>query len=172
MKDLLTAAIPWPYRVLAIALLATALVGFGYVKGLERAAAAADKADVHALQGVIKTGRKQQAVTASVAAEHEAKREQDRVIYRTINHEVIRYVQASTPAARCQLDVGWLRLHDAAALSTIPGSPGESDAPPSGISASDALETIVGNYETGNETRQQLIDLQHWITEQRAIWPE
>lgn len=168
--NLFATPIPWPYRLLAIALLAAALVGFGYVKGLDHAADEAAKADSRALQGVIKIERKQQAISASVSTAHEIAREQTRIVYRMIDKEVIQYVQASTPAARCQLDAGWVRLHDAAALSRIPGSPGESDAQPTHFTAADGLATVTGNYESCTETRQQLIDLQRWIAEQRAAW--
>lgn len=168
--NLLSTLIPWPYRLLALALLAAVLLGFGYVKGLQHAAADAAKSDSRALQSIIKIERKQQAVSASVATAHEAQREKTRIVYRTIDKEVIKYVQASSPAARFRLDAGWVRLHDAAALSRAPGAPGESDAQPTRFTAADGLATVAGNYETCTETRQQLTDLQRWITEQRAAW--
>lgn len=165
----MTAVLSWPYRLLALALLATALLGFGYMKGLQHATADADKADSRALLSIIQTERKQQAVTASVSAAHEIAREQTRIVYRTIDKEVIQYAQASSPAARCQLDAGWVRIHDAAALSRIPDAAGESDAQPSGFTTADGLATVTGNYQSCHETRQQLTDLQGWILEQKEL---
>lgn len=166
----LTAFIPWPYRILALLALSAALTGFGYVKGLQHAADAAAKTDNRALQTVIKIERKQTAITVSAAAAHEEVRAAARIVYRTIDREVIKYVQTATPSARCQLDAGWVRLHDAAALALVPGAPSESDATPGGITAAEGIATVSNNYETCNDTRTQLIDLQGWVRKQGAAW--
>ena len=157
----LLALVPWYYRWGALALLAAALTGFGFIKGLDYAAGQAAKADRAALQNVIVVERKQHAAAASAAAAHEVKRAETRVVYRTIDKEVIRYVQSAPPA--CQLTAGWVRLHDAAAVSAVPAAPSEPDAQPSGFTDVDGLATVVGNYEACNEARQQLIDLQAWL---------
>lgn len=163
----MTTLIPWYCRVFVIALFAAALVGFGYVKGLESAAADATKAQLQAAKGTLKKERRQQVITASSAAAHEIARTRIRTVYKTIDREVIQYVKTSA-ATGCQLPAGWVRLHDAAALARVPGAPGEPDARPSGITATDSLPVITGNYEACSENRQQLIDLQGWIIKQAA----
>lgn len=163
----MSAILPFPYRLFILALLSAALIGFGYVKGLEHAAVDAAKTEIRAAKGTIKTMRAQQAVSASASAAHELVRIQTRTVYKTIDREVIRYVQASAPA--CRLPAGFVRLHDAAATASIPAAPGESDARPSAITDTDALGIIAGNYETCTETRQQLIDLQGWVRAQQAL---
>ena len=157
----LLALVPWQYRIVAYIALALALTGFGFVKGLDYAAGQVAKAERTALQSVIATERKHVAQVASAAASHEVKRAETRVVYRTIEKEVIRYVQSAPP--NCQLPAGWVRLHDAAALSAVPAAPGESDAQPSGFTDVDGLVAVVGNYEACAETRQQLVDLQAWL---------
>lgn len=159
----LLALVPWYYRLLAVVALTVAGSVFGFVKGLDYAGNQADKADRSALQTIIKIERKQASQVASAAAAHEVKRTETRTIYKTIEKEVIRYVQASAPA--CRLTAGWMRLHDAAALSAVPAAPGESDAAPSSVTDLDALGVVTSNYESCNETRQQLIDLQALLRE-------
>lgn len=162
--------IPLPYRLLALLALMIASVGFGYVHGLEVAAAKVGRAEVQTLHGVIRADRKQVAISASVGAAHEATRSNTRTIYQTIDREVIRYVQTVSPAATCQLDAGWVRLHDAAALSHFPDAASEPDSEPSGITAAASLPTITGNYQACRENEQQLIDLQRWVIEQEGAW--
>lgn len=157
----LLSLVPWYYRLLALLALAAALVGFGFVKGLDYASDQTAKTERAALQTIIVVERKQASQVASAAAAHEAKRAETRTIYKTIEKEVIRYVQTVPPA--CQLSAGWVRLHDAAALSAVPAAPSEPDAQPSGFTDVDGLVTVVGNYEACNETRQQLVDLQAWL---------
>lgn len=105
-------------------------------------------------------------ITAA-AAQHDAAAQQAIVIrYRTITREVHDVV---TPAidARYPLPVGFVRVHDAAALgldlSAIPSPAGEPDDAASSVTASDAAATITANYGRCRSASQQLIDLQAWL---------
>ena len=143
----------------------------GYATGYRHASTAAernaDRATITSQQHVIQTERAQQTVTASAAAAHEASAAATRTIYKTIDREVIRYVQASAPV--CRLPAGWVRLHDAAALSAIPAAPGEPDAAASPFTTDDALGVVTSNYETCEQTRQQLTGLQGWVKAQQTV---
>lgn len=168
----LLSAVPWYYRLLALLALAVALFGFGFLKGCQYEQRAALQAENTNLQRVIKVERRQQSITASAAAAREETRAASRIVYRTVDREVIKYVQASATDTRCLLDARWVQLHDAAALARFPDASSESDATPSGIAAVDSLATITSNYETCNDTRAQLIDLQTWLRQQEAVWDE
>lgn len=81
-----------------------------------------------------------------------------RTVYQTIHdlqREVPRYVPPSTDATY-PLPVGFVRLHDAAATSTLPGAPGDTDAQASTVTASAAAAVIADNYGTCNAIREQL----------------
>lgn len=70
-----------------------------------------------------------------------------RQVIHDIQRETPRYVTPSTDAAY-PLPVGFVRLHDAAAASVLPGPPGPADAQASGVKASDAAIVIADNYGT------------------------
>lgn len=111
----------------------------------------------------------------TAAARHDATAQQAIVIrYRTITNEVHDVV---TPAidARYPLPVGFVRVHDAAALgldlsaSSTAARPADDTASP--IKASDALSVIVGNYGECHVDQQRLIDLQSWASAVYAANP-
>ena len=162
--------IPFPYRVLALLALATALIGFGYVKGLCHQQAL----DARAALGQVEAARRVEAHEAAITNEADAVHfqhvEAARVVYQTVTKEVIRYAQ--DPGAVVRLDAGWVRDHDDAALGVVSdpaGTAGRSDAGSTSVTAADALETVTDNYASCNATRQQLIDLQNWVrAEMRA----
>ena len=141
----------WLYK--AGGLLAVVLGVFfaGYTQGRHSVELSNQQAIVAQQQHVITQEHAQQSITARVDAAHAASAAATRTVYQTIEKEVIRYVsQASTPA--CLLPAGWVRLHDAAALSAIPAAPSESDGAASAFTTDDALGVITGNYETCEST--------------------
>lgn len=72
------------------------------------------------------------------------------------------YVPASADAA-CIVPVGFVRLHDAAAQSVMPGSAGPADAQASGLALSTVAGTVVDNYTTCHAIAEQLMALQDWV---------
>jgi len=91
--------------------------------------------------------------------------DRDRVIYKTgatITKEVPVYVSAQADAA-CAVPRGFVRLHDAAAASVLPGPAGAADAAGSGIALSAVTAVVVDNYTTCNAVRNQLMSLQKWV---------
>ena len=120
-----------------------------------------------AVEQVRKVEQTQQTLSANIASAVETQREQTRVVYRTINREVIKYVQSSRPAD-CRLDAEWVRLHNAAAMSSVPAT---ASQPARSASATDAIVTVTGNYESCHETADRLRGLQSWVRAQQAIGP-
>lgn len=72
---------------------------------------------------------------------------------------------------QCRLTTGFATLHDAAAKNTEPVMPPDVNAPIK-LALSDATTTIVKNYNTCHEIREQLISLQDWVRKQQAIVEE
>lgn len=101
-------------------------------------------------------------ISAAVAAD---KREKARVIAKTITQEVIRYVQ--TPAAAdFGVDADGVRIIDAAASRRVPANTRDtapSDDDTAGATAGEIVASVAGNYDTCNDTREQLIELQAWV---------
>lgn len=80
----------------------------------------------------------------------------------TILQKVPVYVPASADAA-CTVPTGFVRLHDTAAQSIMPGSAGPADAQASGLALSTVAGTVVDNYTTCHAIAEQLMALQDWV---------
>ncbi|QDQ26694.1 hypothetical protein FNU76_10145 [Chitinimonas arctica] len=160
--------IPWPYRILAMGLLCVALFAAGYVKGARAEQLAAVAADRDSMLRVVKIERRQAAVSNAIAVAHETGRTRDRLVYRTIEKEIIRYV-ANPARLVARLDRSWVCQHDAGALSGLPDTACILDASASDFTSDDALRVLVRNYEAAKENERQLIDLQAWIRAQGAL---
>lgn len=65
--------------------------------------------------------------------------------------------------SKCELSTGWVLLHDSAATGSEPDPTGVTDATSSGIKDNKALETVVSNYSTCQQTAEQLKSLQEWV---------
>lgn len=118
--------------------------------------------------------RTQQAatVTEGVGRAVEATQVETRIVYRTITERIPVYVTPETDRA-VTLPLGFVRLHDAAAAGSVAALPDRAGQPadaPSGVALSAAAGTIVGNYGTCLEWRNQVIGWQAWYAEQSAIW--
>ena len=111
--------IPWPYRWLAVAALATALIGFGWVKGAGHVQAQWDAA-IHqqTLQAAAVRERQAQA-TVKVVTQYVDRIRVVREKGDTIIKEVPVYVPVQADAA-CTINRGFVRLHDAAAAGELP----------------------------------------------------
>lgn len=154
--------IPWPYRWLALALAAAALIGFGWIKGAGHVQAQWDAA-VHqqTLQAAAARERQAQA-TVKVVTQYVDRVRVVREKGDTIIKEVPVYVPAQADAA-CTVNRGFVRLHDAAAAGELPTPAGDPDATASSIALSTVAGTVTANYQTCHETAEQLRALQEWI---------
>ena len=160
--------IPLIYKMFALAAATALIYASGYAKGKEAEVNHQAVLREQAQQKGIKQEQQAAAVTQQIDAKHASAVAEQRVVYRNIEKEVVRYV-TKTEHPACTLPTGWVRLHDAAATGQVPSAPGESDGQASGATADDALGVVTRNYETCHATRQQLIYLQNWITEQEKV---
>lgn len=87
-------------------------------------------------------------------------------VTQTIEKEIVRYVPL---AADVVLPVGFVMLHDAAALGAVPKPPEGVDVAAPGIAASVAIKGVVGNYGSCHRTALQLEGLQAWVRAQFQV---
>ena len=156
------AIVPLPYRLLALALLAVALVVFGWVKGVGHVQAEWDAANTRQAQQVSVVKQRQAEATVQVVTKYVDRVKIVRETGATIVKEVPVYVSPEADAA-CVLPRGFVRLHDAAAAGRVPESAGGADAAPAGIALSTVAGTVADNYERCRENSEQLIALQAWL---------
>lgn len=159
--------IPWPYRLLALVLLAVALIGFGWIKGAVHVQAQWDAAVQQQALQTSATRLRQAEATVKVVTEYVDRVRVVREKGDTIIREVPVYVPAQADAA-CTINRGFVRLHDAAAAGELPEPAGDADAPAAGIALSTVAETVAGNYQSCHENAEQLRALQAWLREMRA----
>lgn len=124
----------------------------------------------------IEVTHEQSAITSDV--EQKAAEQQIKIVtrYKTITKEVPANVTAKADA-QCAIPRGFVRVHDLATtgMPDVPGASGVSNggAPdaddPSGIPLSDVARTVAGNYGTYQQVVAQLLALQDWIRQQRAV---
>lgn len=156
--------IPWPYRLLALAALGVALVGFGWVKGAGHVQAQWDTAvQQQALQAAAIRERQAQA-TVKVVTEYVDRVRIVREKGETIIKEVPIYVPVQADAA-CTINRGFVLLHDAAAAGELPETAGDADAAAANIALSAVAGTVAANYQTCHENAEQLRALQVWVSE-------
>ena len=159
--------IPWPYRLLTLAALSVALVGFGWIKGASHVQAQWDAAiQQQALQVAVARERQAQA-TVKVVTQYVDRVRVVREKGETIIREVPVYVPVQADAA-CTINRGFVRLHDAAAAGELPEPARDADATAADIALSAVAGTVAANYQTCHENAEQLRALQAWVSEVRA----
>ena len=159
--------IPWPYRLLALAALGVALVGFGWIKGASHVQAQWDAA---IQQQTLQAGtmrQRQAEATVKVVTEYVDRVRVVREKGDTIIKEVPVYVPVQADAA-CSINRGFVRLLDAATAGELPEPARDADAASAGIALSAVAGTVAANYQTCHENAEQLRALQWWISEVRA----
>lgn len=159
--------ISWPYRCLALALLAAALIGFGWIKGAGHVQAQWDAAvQQQTLQAAAVRERQAQA-TVKVVTKYVDRVRVVREKGDTIFKEIPVYVPVQADAA-CNINRGFVRLHDAAAAGDLPEPARDADAAATGIALSAVAGTVAANYQTCHENAEQLTALQVWVSEMSA----
>jgi hypothetical protein len=163
---MLSTLIPGPYRWLAMALLAVALVALGWVKGAIHVQAEWDfEVSKQAVQVAMVKDRQAEA-TVHVVTQYVDRVKVLRETGETIIKEVPVYVPIEADSA-CVVPGGFVRLHDAAAAGRIPVPTGDADATPAGIALSTIAGTIADNYQRCHENTEQLTALQAWVKAMR-----
>ena len=158
--------IPWPYRWLALVLLAAALIGFGWIKGAGHIQAQWDAAAQKQTLQVTAIRERQAQATVKVVTQYVDRVRVVREKGDTIIKEVPVYVPVQADAA-CTINRGFVRLHDAAAAGDLPEPAGDADATAAGIALSTVAETVAGNYQSCHENAEQLRALQTWVREMK-----
>ena len=156
--------IRWPYRLLALAALAVALIGFGWVKGTGHVQARWDAAVQQQTLQATAIRERQALATVKVVTEYVDRIRIVREKGDTIVKEVPVYVPVQADAA-CTINRGFVRLHDAAAEGRMPEPARDADAPAAGIALSAVARAVATNYQTCHENAEQLRALQAWVSE-------
>ena len=159
--------IPWPYRCLAIAALAVALIGFGWIKGAGHVQARWDAAVQQQTLRAAAVRQRQAEATIKVITQYVDRVRVVREKGDTIIKEIPVYVPVQADAA-CTINRGFVRLHDAAAAGELPKPAGDADAPAAGLALSAVAGTVAGNYQSCHENAEQLRALQAWVREMAA----
>jgi len=155
--------ISWPYRWLALVLLAAALIGFGWIKGAGHVQTQWDAAvQKQALQAAVIRERQAQA-TVKVVTQYVDRIRVVREKGDTIVKEVPVYVPVQADAA-CTINRGFVRLHNAAAAGELLEPARDADAAAAGIALSAVAGTVAANYQTCHENAEQLRALQAWVS--------
>lgn len=140
--------ITWPYRILVLAFLLLAGIGFGYVEGISRES---DRRDAQELTRALDTNKAQAAAQTkadkesarreNVGAQRETTREQIRIVYRTIKEQADEIVKNTPAINTCGLDADGLRVWNDANTGTSTTAPvfGQPDR-----AVSDAISSQVG----------------------------
>ena len=158
--------ISWPYRWLALVLLAAALIGFGWIKGADHIQAQWDAAVQQQTQQDTAVREQQAQASVQVVTQYVDRIQVVREKGDTLIQEVPVYVPVQADAA-CTVHRGFVSLHDAAAAGELPTAPGDPDAPAEGLALSAVAATVVTNYQTCHENAEQLKALQEWIRQTR-----
>lgn len=153
--------IPLPYRCLAVAALAVALTGFGWIKGAEHVQAKWDAAVQQQTLKAAAIRQRQAEATVKVVTEYVDRVRIVREKGQTIIKEVPVYVPVQADAA-CTINRGFVRLHDAAAAGELPEPTRDADAAAADVALSAVAGTLAINYQTCHENAQQLRALQAW----------
>lgn len=157
------------YKWGVIALLVAAFGTFAWVKGnqhgTEKLTAYKGAQAVESIKVITRQG----AATEHIVTEYVKVAGKTKVVTETVEKEVTKYVDSKPLAMACLLDNRWLRLHDAAALGTVPEPAGPTDDTAGTISAAQALPTVTKNYASGLRTADQLEALQSWVREQYRV---
>lgn len=160
----LAAIIPLPYRLLALAALAAALLGFGWLKGAEHGQRRVDSMVSQAVREGARITAARDKVTTRVETKYLPAIARAEVITETIVKEVPVYVSPADP----DLSGGFRVLHDAAALGLqLPGPAAIRDA--AAVTAQDAARTVAENYGACRSDQLKLQELQEWATEQGRV---
>ncbi len=156
--------IPWQVFACAGVLLILSAIGWKlYDLGQDHKQLEWDASVERGRKAVEELKKKQVAVTTSVEVRY-----LDKV--RTIREkgdEIIKKVPVYIPVGSCDLPGGFRLLHDAAATNTLPDSSQLPDAAP--VRVDEATTVIAGNYKTCNEVREQLSQLQSWVSDQASL---
>lgn len=169
---------PFFLRIMAVAVIAVAvyaaIVGVymrGYNAAMAEAQARIDARDLQYAQKLVEWGKKDSEYQAQLAQALARKTEVIRTVTKTITREVPVYVSPDADS-RCDVPVGFVRIHDGAAAG-VPPSPdpaGRAADAPAGVALSAVASTVADNYGACNEALAKLAAWQTWYEGVRKEW--
>jgi hypothetical protein len=156
--------IPFPVKIGALLFVILGALTFGYMKGSAQAEIALANYRAEAEKQIKELHEENIRISDNVQIQFV-----DRV--NTVKEREIVYQTAAGKLEPVnQVSNGFVELHDATAQRRLPVPNILADNTPSGIYDNSALGVVISNYSTCEQTRQQLISLQSWITQnQEAI---
>lgn len=160
---MLLSLIPLPYRILAVAVFALALVAFGWFKGNAHGTQKLFDYKAEQATEAVRINTARNIVTEKIVKQYIKVAGETKIVTETVEKEVVRYAEANP--GYC-LDLEWRRLHDRAALNTVSVAGGSMDGAPR---ASEAIETVTANYAACHRTADRLDALQAWVVKQKAV---
>lgn len=154
--------IPAPYRWLAVALLVAAAAGTGWVKGAHQVYDAWDLETAHQQRAAATLAAHRGRATVQVLTRYI---DRIKIVTDTTTATLAEVPTHVTPDddARCTVNRGFVRVHDAAAAGRVPAPAAASDAATAGLALSAVAAGVAGNYGRCRENAEQLIALQDWI---------
>lgn len=150
-----------PWKLIGIIIICTGIYFLGRSHGADSVQKDWDAANGKQSKIVIDTIIKQVAGSERIITKYVDKVRIIREKGQTITKEVPIYV----PYDSCTLPGGFRVLHDAAASNEFPDASRITDA--ASVNAQVAAGTVVENYATCYQIREQLISLQDWVKEMR-----
>ena len=155
--------IPLPYKLLAGAALLAGVFFYGYMKGSAYAEAELARFSAEKSAQIVELEKKNTEISNEVVTEYIDRtntiREKEYVYLDAVKNDVPNQSVMSN---------GWVYTHDISATSGDADSTRSSDASASTIKDTDALIGIIRNYAICQANAVQLIELQRWITENKA----
>lgn len=155
--------IPLPYKLLAAGALLIGVFIFGYMKGSAYAEAELARFSAKKSEQIAELEKKNAEISNSVVTEYVDRtntiREKEYVYLDRVKNNV---------PSQSVMSNGWVYTHDASATSGDADATRSSDATPSTVKDTDALIGIIRNYAICQSNAVQLIELQRWITENKA----
>ena len=155
--------IPLPIKLLTLVFLILGAAGYGYMKGSAKADLQITNLVAERNQLAVDLERRNTDISNTVVTEYV-----DRVNVITEKEYVYRDLAQNTVPSQYVMSNGWVYTHDISATGGDADPTRASDESPSGIKDNTTLVTIAANYATCERNAEQLIQLQRWITDNRA----
>lgn len=133
-------------------------------------AVAMDKAVIEAQQEAAARQKAQDDISTAAAVKEAQAQQLVEHVYETVEQKVPVYVTKTDRS--CKLSNGYLRLWNAGVAgqaAALSSATGQSDATASSVTAVDALNNAIANFELANQNAEQLQSLQNWIIQQEKI---
>jgi hypothetical protein len=155
-----------PAQVIAILLLVVGVYFEGAISNQEKWEKKVAEAEAEVLQLQIESGRLNLQLSEKLAAYETVREGKKNVITKIIQNTVTHY------DTQCKLSNSFVGVHNSASQDTVPTGPGVTDENPSNAKPSEVLQTVIENYSTYYEMRNQLIGWQEWYTNNQKLFDQ